>query len=265
MTMKADRSYRWLFWSLALIGLTLDQTSKYGVFAWLYNNGQGDTRALIPGPAEGVAKRIPGAFYLDAKFTPGPDTGEDFFRPLRTLFGEHLPTVNHGALWGVGGPGHGEEGTGMNTFFAVVSLVAAVAIIWWSTRASAARERWLSLSLGLILGGTLGNLYDRVVFSGVRDFLHWHYPPEPWGNFPVFNLADCCLVCGAFLLLIQAIYGQPDTEEQPLAAQAEQAAPPELAEAVIAADMSTRFTAAAAPAPAPSTPDPSPAVESRTV
>jgi signal peptidase II len=49
------------------------------------------------------------------------------------------------------------------------------------------------------LAGTLGNLYDRLVFGGVRDFLHFY-----WFQWPVFNVADCCLVCGAGLLLIQA-------------------------------------------------------------
>jgi lipoprotein signal peptidase len=55
------------------------------------------------------------------------------------------------------------------------------------------------------LAGTLGNLYDRVVFSGVRDFLHWNY----LFDWPVFNCADCCLVSGACLLLIQAFGTQP--------------------------------------------------------
>ena len=67
----------------------------------------------------------------------------------------------------------------------------------------------------LILGGTLGNLYDRVVFHGVRDFLHWSYAFD-W---PVFNIADCCLVSGAFLLLFQAFFAK---HEQAAAEHAEQ-------------------------------------------
>jgi len=63
------------------------------------------------------------------------------------------------------------------------------------------------VTLGLILGGTLGNLYDRLVFGGVRDFLHFHIPNVI--DWPVFNLADCWLVCGAILLLIQAIFAPP--------------------------------------------------------
>ncbi|MGL4422151.1 MAG: signal peptidase II, partial [Gemmataceae bacterium] len=64
-----------------------------------------------------------------------------------------------------------------------------------------ATDRWLSMALGLILGGTLGNFYDRVVFGGVRDFLYF-YKIE-W---PVFNIADCCLVVGAAILLVQALF-----------------------------------------------------------
>ena len=68
-----------------------------------------------------------------------------------------------------------------------------------------AGDLWVCIALGLILGGTLGNLYDRVVFNGVRDFLHWNY----LFDWPVFNLADSCLVCGACLLLLQAFGKQP--------------------------------------------------------
>ena len=58
-------------------------------------------------------------------------------------------------------------------------------------------------ALGLILGGTAGNLFDRVVFNGVRDWMHFY-----WFEWPVFNFADCCLVCGAGLLLLQAFWRQ---------------------------------------------------------
>ena len=88
-----------------------------------------------------------------------------------------------------------------NIVFAIVSVLAALGIIYWSSRPAMARDITLCIALGLILGGTLGNLYDRVVFGGVRDFLHW-YKPE-W---PVFNVADCCLVCGAGLLLFEAFF-----------------------------------------------------------
>ena len=57
-----------------------------------------------------------------------------------------------------------------NGFFMVVSLLAGIAITIWSRTAKAGADRTLSIALGMILGGTLGNLFDRIVFHGVRDF-----------------------------------------------------------------------------------------------
>ena len=181
----AERSYRKLFWTLAAGGLVLDQATKYGVFRWLYNGGQGDRREVVPN-----------VFDLVTNFTHEAGSG-----PLRTWGGEQMPQVNHGALFGFL-----NEHVGLaNALFAVISLVAAAAIVWWSARPSARRDLGLSAALGLILAGTLGNLYDRLVFGGVRDFLHLHYYAREW---PVFNVADCCLVLGAVLLLGQAFLGK---------------------------------------------------------
>jgi signal peptidase II len=201
MTTIANRSYRWLFWTLAIVGLCLDQGSKYGVFAWLNQfppNAYGDREAEV----------IPGVFYLSATFTDKTDPGDNWRSPLRTISSDKLPKVNHGALWGIGDRLEGSEDD-FNHVFALVSIAAAAAIVVWSCRASSAKDSWLCIALGLILAGTLGNLYDRVVFLGVRDFLQWVY----LFNFPRFNIADSCLVCGAGLLLLQAFFTTP--QEQP--------------------------------------------------
>jgi lipoprotein signal peptidase len=183
----AERSYRKLFWALAASGLVLDQVAKYGVFRWLYNDGRGDRREYVSN-----------VFEVVTNFTR--ETGGGL---LRTWGGEQMPVVNHGALFSFLNEG---AHIGLaNALFAAISVAAAVAIVWWSSRPSARRELGLSAALGLILAGTLGNLYDRLVFGGVRDFLHLHYYTREW---PVFNLADCCLVCGAVLLLGQAFLGK---------------------------------------------------------
>ena len=127
-----------------------------------------------------------------------------------------MPRVNHGALFGIGGSKKGTANGG----FAVVSVLAAVAIVVWGTRAHTARERGLMVALGLILGGTVGNLFDRLVFGGVRDFLYFYKI-----DWPVFNVADCGLVVGAGILLVQAILFAPTDEPEP------GAAPPAPAEA----------------------------------
>ncbi len=205
MSMMAQRSFRWLFWALALGGTVLDQVSKYGIFRWLYNGGFGDQWNVFPG-----------VFRLVAHFSGERDPGGPL-APLRTLSGPILPTVNQGALFGLGN----DQGGGANVIFTVISLVAAVAIVYWSTRRATARDWLLCASLGLILAGTVGNLYDRAVFNGVRDFLHFRI--QGVIDWPVFNVADSCLVCGAFLLLGHAFFGRGEAEPAPAANTAQTA------------------------------------------
>jgi signal peptidase II len=202
-----ERSFRGLFWSLVLLGALVDQVSKYTVFRWLYHGGEGGQQEVIPG-----------AFELRAEFAHAPDSvaiasssstansvqAGARFASLRALGGIRQPRVNHGALFGF----LGEYTTAANGAFALVSVLAALAIAYWSTRQSTARDPYLCAALGLILAGTLGNLYDRIVFEGVRDFLHFYLV-----EWPVFNFADCCLVCGAFLLLGQAFWARPATAD----------------------------------------------------
>jgi signal peptidase II len=211
----ANRSFRWLFWTLAILGLCLDQASKYGVFAW-----------LAPNPASISSDRdaevISGVFYLSVWYSEKTDPGDSWRSPLRTISSDRLPKVNHGALWGIGDRREGaEDDSDFNHIFALVSVAAAVAIIVWSFRESTASDPWLCMALGLILAGTLGNLYDRVVFLGVRDFLQWVY----LFNFPRFNIADSCLVIGAALLLVQAFFATPHEQRKPAETSAAAKAP----------------------------------------
>ncbi len=187
-----ERTYRWLLWCLALLGLSLDQASKYSVFSWL-SEVEGHTYVLFHSENDG-------GFQLVAQLERQPD-------------GTVVPHVNHGALFGF----LRNHKTLANSGFAVISLLAAGAIALWSWQRSTARDLRLCIALGLILGGTLGNLYDRLVFNGVRDFLHWNY----LFDWPVFNIADCCLVGGAGLLLLQAFVSHQaaDTEGQPASVQ----------------------------------------------
>jgi lipoprotein signal peptidase len=194
MTLLAGRSYRWLFWSLALIGLLVDQTSKYTVFHVLYQ-ANADDREVFAGKR---VELLAGKFELSTQYQNHDAPGEGVLGWFRSLGCDKTPYVNTGALFGMG--------RNANLLFAIVSVAAATAILAWSTRPGTARDRLLSVALGLILAGTLGNLYDRLVFGGVRDFLHWDYLVD-W---PVFNLADCWLVVGAFLLLIQAFAHRPE-------------------------------------------------------
>jgi signal peptidase II len=102
-------------------------------------------------------------------------------------------SVNHGALFGMG--------QGMVPLFAAVSFLAIGAIGFWVLRGGGLRDLMLTVALGMILGGILGNLYDRLGFwghSGVRDWILFRYKTFTWPN---FNIADSLLVCGAGLLM----------------------------------------------------------------
>lgn len=187
--MNNDKSYRKVFWTLVLVGLTLDLASKYVVFTWLYNQGRGGEHVVVNG-----------VFEILAQYTGEVDDGTHVFTKLRTVSGPIQPRVNHGALFGLAG----KNGMLANAIFASISLAAALAILYWSGLPAARQDLALSIALGLILAGTLGNLFDRLVFHGVRDFIHWHY--HDLFDWPVFNIADCCLVVGAGLLLSQALF-----------------------------------------------------------
>jgi signal peptidase II len=106
---------------------------------------------------------------------------------------------NSGALWGFGAwlPHSG-------LVFAVLSIVAGVAILYWLFIRGAARDAWLTAALGLIMAGAMGNCYDRLRYGYVRDFVHFHVDSIRF-DCAIFNFADNMLVLGAMGLVILAL------------------------------------------------------------
>jgi signal peptidase II len=86
--------------------------------------------------------------------------------------------------------------------FSVVAVIILFGMLWRVGRYLTVT----SVALALILGGAFGNLYDRVVYHYVIDFLEVHIVHYHW---PDFNLADSCIVIGACLLLIEIFRPQP--------------------------------------------------------
>lgn len=206
--MTPVRTYRWLFLTMALFGLAADQISKYWVFSSLYEEGLGGNLVVVDN-----------ILTFEVEYLPPhlSDTGAGLLHHLRTISAPTMPAVNHGALWG---QKLGFDASTANYLFSGVSFLAALAILIWSLTPRSARDGLLCFALGLIFAGALGNGYDRLVFNGVRDFLRFHPfdPPALWitGNhFPIFNVADCCLVVGAIILVFQALFLQPKEDKTP--------------------------------------------------
>jgi signal peptidase II len=82
---------------------------------------------------------------------------------------------------------------------ATVALGVAVALLVWLARAP---DRWTAIAIGLVLGGAVGNVIDRMRFGAVADFVDLHAFGWHWY---VFNLADSAIVVGVGLLLAHAL------------------------------------------------------------
>lgn len=166
-----------VFAAIVVVGLSVDLATK----SWAFS------RLGMPQPGGPVIWVVPGVLSLET-------------------------SLNEGALFGIG--------QGRGAFFAIASVLAALGISYWLFAAGAARDRALTVALAAVMAGICGNLFDRLGLPG----LNWNYPPERIGepvyavrdwihfkiegliDWPVFNIADSLLVCGAALLLWHAFW-----------------------------------------------------------
>ncbi len=100
----------------------------------------------------------------------------------------------------------------LGVVFTVLSALVVVGILFFQ-RTIPSEESWLHAALGLVIGGALGNLLDRVTRGYVVDFFDVNF--WPLHNWPVFNVADSAIVVGVTILLIQSFFFevQPEPEE----------------------------------------------------
>ncbi len=89
-------------------------------------------------------------------------------------------------------------------FFAVIAVAASALLVWMLRRGG---TRMLSVGLALILGGALGNLWDRVTLGRVTDFLLFHYAGWSW---PAFNIADSAITVGAACIILDSFRSRRD-------------------------------------------------------
>lgn len=93
--------------------------------------------------------------------------------------------------------------------WALVVLLSLITIglgIWLKS----VQTRLLAVAIGLVIGGALGNIYDRIVFGYVADFLQFYV--GDW-SFAVFNVADSCITVGAALLIWDSFFGPKPEKE----------------------------------------------------
>lgn len=126
-------------------------------------------------------------------------------------------SLNEGALFGMG--------QGAQFWFGLMSVIAAAAIPIWLFYYRAAEDWWMTITLGGVMGGVLGNLYDRAGLPGlkwgvdvplrdnhevgdvvyaVRDWILLQWDANL--RWPNFNIADSLLVVGAAILFVRAVW-----------------------------------------------------------
>jgi signal peptidase II len=112
-----------------------------------------------------------------------------------TGFFDLVLTCNHGMSFGLF-----NYGTGLSAPLFSLAAAAIVAIlVFWLTRA---RSEMLAGAIGLIIGGAVGNVIDRLRFGGVIDFLYFHAGSWYW---PAFNLADSAICVGVTAMLLEGL------------------------------------------------------------
>ncbi|MGA2414722.1 MAG: signal peptidase II [Candidatus Sulfotelmatobacter sp.] len=139
-----------------------------------------------------VARRI--SLYTHIQIIPG------FFRLTHT--------ENTGAAFSMFADSPAPWKTALLIGFSVVALVV-VSVLLWKNHPSHAVS---GVGLALIMGGALGNLWDRLASGRVVDFLLFYVRHYQW---PVFNLADSAIVVGAGLLIVEIVFAKSHSQIVP--------------------------------------------------
>ncbi len=95
-------------------------------------------------------------------------------------------------------------------FFTAIAVVVSVVILRW-LKSTPKKQIMLPVAFALILGGAIGNVYDRLVLGYVVDFLDVYYQQHHW---PAFNVADSAICLGAILLIIDMFKNKENQESQ---------------------------------------------------
>jgi signal peptidase II len=170
-----------------------------------------------------AADLVSKAWIFDRLGMPGTAAPIQILPPVLSL----QTNLNEGALFGMG--------QGWGAMFAGISVLAIAGILGMLARGTMRADRGLVVALGLITGGILGNLYDRLGLprlvwhapaervgervTAVRDWIHFEMPGVI--DWPIFNLADCWLVIGAAFMVLATLRGETEPQAR------HEAAPPD--------------------------------------
>ena len=125
------------------------------------------------------------------------------FKSVIPGFFNLVHVVNRGAAFGFL---NNEDISWQRTFFIIVTLIALGAIL--PLLKSTDSKNFFRISgLGVIMGGALGNLIDRIIFSEVTDFLDFYIGPYHW---PAFNVADIAICIGTFTIIASLYRNKSD-------------------------------------------------------
>ena len=146
-------------------------------------------------------------FFLIAAIVVGLDQLSKYLVRTNMVLGESIPEhgffrftygINTGGVFGL---------FSNQTFLITIAAVISVVVILLYSRHKMAQSMLVKVSLGMILGGSIGNLIDRVRLGEVTDFIDI-------GAWPVFNLADSAIDIGVVLLIIYILFMmQKDSRE----------------------------------------------------
>jgi len=171
-----------LGFSAAAVALVLDQLSKWWLLVRVFR------------PQEGLSA----ASFADLMLRADDSLSRTF-----TVLAEAPPFFQLVLTWnrGISFSFFRSDSPSAPWVFAAISVAICVVLAAWLRR----MERvWPALAVGLIIGGAVGNVIDRVRFKAVVDFLDFHWNEA---HFPAFNLADSAITVGVAMLLIDGLFG----------------------------------------------------------
>ena len=120
--------------------------------------------------------------------------------PVIPGFFDIVHSQNRGVAFGLMNDSTSAWRTVVLIVFAAAALLLVAGLLWRASRL----DRWTAMGLALVLGGAAGNLFDRILWGRVTDFLEFYIGDLHW---PTFNVADSCIVVGCALFLVSMARG----------------------------------------------------------